>query len=57
MCLFHLCSAGLNEDLVQCLLARDSHKREQESRLIDIEDLNRWIRMSESGVQTRMHRC
>eukprot|EP00057_Strongylocentrotus_purpuratus_P025755 XP_011680229.1 PREDICTED: uncharacterized protein DDB_G0283697 isoform X4 [Strongylocentrotus purpuratus] len=37
----------LNEDLVQCLLARDSHKREQESRLIDIEDLNRWIRMNE----------
>ncbi|XP_063967044.1 dentin sialophosphoprotein-like [Lytechinus pictus] len=36
----------LNEELVQCLLARDSYKREQESRLIDIEDLNRWIRMN-----------
>ncbi|XP_071951323.1 uncharacterized protein [Antedon mediterranea] len=35
-----------NEELVELLIARDELKNEQDSKLIDIEDLTRWIHMN-----------
>ncbi|XP_071839105.1 uncharacterized protein [Apostichopus japonicus] len=37
----------LNEELVQLLMTRDELQHGQDSQLVDIEDLTRWIRMSE----------
>ncbi|XP_059479858.1 schwannomin-interacting protein 1 [Neocloeon triangulifer] len=39
----HTLIEGLNEDLVQMLMERDDLHMEQDSRLVDIEDLNRYL--------------
>ena len=36
-------STGLNEELVQMLLKRDDCHMEQDSMLVDIEDLTRYL--------------
>ena len=36
-----VCVAGLNEELVQLLMERDELHMEQDSMLVDVEDLTR----------------